>query len=214
MNFITAYENLSKSLVHNNCKTLREDFKIFEDLCLEDQLYLSAEICNMMTLSFGVTSHPSWKIVLDLCSENIEMDDFSVQMPYMASQQKWWLIEEILNRGVDLDISSPDICRALIACAPLEIVQQSLSQQQKAIFPIDAILSVNNPDHRVFNLFLNMFSPQMIKDTLQAQSKGVRVSGVLFSLVEHPWVTSALEKRLIADSLKTQTVRLGPHRKM
>jgi len=157
----------------------------------------------MMTLPYEQTSQPAWKILLDACSQQIDMDDFSIQVAYMANQNKWWLIEEVLNHGVDLDISKPNIFRSLIACAPLEMVEQSLTQQKNDVCVAHAVLSVNNPDPRVFEFFMDMFSVQTIQETLQFHPKLVKIDNVWVSIVEHPWVTSAMEKKSIQDNLKT-----------
>lgn len=205
MNMITAYSNLTKSLFQNNCAVVKENLKIFEDLCVKEQLYFSNEICKMMTLPFEQTSQPAWKILLDVCSQQIDMDDFSSQVAYMANQKKWWLIEEVLNHGVDLDMSKPNIFCSLVACAPLQMVEQSLDQQQN-ISVADAVLSVNNPDPRVFEFFMDMFSVQTIQETLQSTPKSVKVDNVWFSILEQPWVTSAMEKKSIQDNLN-----INPH---
>lgn len=202
MDFITAYTNLTKSLARNDCISLTEDFKTLEDVCLEDQLYLSAEICNLMTSAHTEKSRAAWNLLLDLCSHDIDADDFFIQIPYMAKQGKGWLIEDALRRGVQLDISTPNIFKSLIACATLETVQESLVHQQGDVLPEAAVLSVCNPDTRVFDCFVNMLSAQTIKEALQAHSKGVIVSGLLFPIAEHPWVTSALEKKSITENLE------------
>ncbi len=201
MDFITAYKNLTQSLARNDCISVPKGLKDLEDACLEDQLYLSAEICNLMTSSYTEKSRAAWSVLLKRCSPNLDPDDFHIQIPYMAKQEKWWLIEDALDHGAPLNISHPHIFKSFIACAPLERVQQSLSQQNNNVLPEDAVLSVCNPDPRVFEFFLEIFSVQTIKEALQMHSQGVTLSGVRFPITEHPWVISALEKKSISENL-------------
>lgn len=203
MDFITAYKHLTQSLSRNDCTHLTTHFKDLEKACLEDQLYLSAEICNLMTSSHTEKSRSAWKMLLDLCAQELDADDFYVQIPYMANQKKWWLIEEALNQGVPLDTSNPNIFKSLIACAPLEKIQEIISQHEKEMHPEDAVLSVCNPDQRVFDYFLKTLSTQTMQQALQQNSEGVRVSGVRFPITVHPWVTSALEKKVITENVQS-----------
>lgn len=211
IDFPTAYANLHRSMLLNDCVRLHEDFRTFEDVCLEDQLYLSAEICNLMSMQYSESSRPAWKMLLSLSSRAIDGDDFSVHVPYLAKLGQGWLIEEAVSSGVHLDMSRLEVLYALVVCAPLGTVQKSFNEQKGDVAPIATVLATRNPDVRVFEFFLDYFPLSVIKETFQNhKSPDVVVPNMKYPVTVMPWVTSALEKKTINESFETLSPSAHP----